>query len=105
MEPSLEFLPWVLEVQQGLERPPTLELGEQRKLEPWLELLTLELEVCQELELLLEPRLTEPRVWTRLEAQRQLEPWPELLPSELEVQLELELPPILERVVGRKLEL
>ena len=63
MEPSLEFLPLVLEVPQGLERPPTLELevqqelelpptlelGEQRKLEPWLELLTLELEACQEL--------------------------------------------------------
>ena len=71
----------------------------EQKLEPWLQLLPLELE------LLLEPPLVELRVWTRLEVQRKLEPWPELLLSELEVQLELELPPILERVVGRKLEL
>ena len=34
-----------------------------------------------------------------------MEPGLELLPLELEVQLELELPPILELVVGRKLEL
>ena len=32
LTPSLEFLPLVLEVQQGLERPPTLELEEPQEL-------------------------------------------------------------------------
>ena len=40
-----------LEVQQKLELPPTLELGVQQKMEPWVGLLPLELEVQQELEL------------------------------------------------------
>ena len=43
-----------LEVQQELELPPTLELGVQRKLELWLELRPVELEV-------LGPRLMELR--------------------------------------------
>ena len=50
MEPSLEFLPLVLEVQ--------LEL-EQRKLEPGLELLPVELEMQPELGLVLEVPLPE----------------------------------------------
>ena len=46
-------------MQQELEPPPILELVVERKLEPELELLPVELEVWQELELLLEPQLVE----------------------------------------------
>ena len=54
-----------LEVQQERELLPTLELGVQRKVEPWVGLLPLELEVQQELEL--PPTL-------ELEMQQKLEP-------------------------------
>ena len=53
------------EVQQKLQLLPTLELGVQRKMEPWVGLLPLELEVQQELEL--PPTL-------ELEVQQKLEP-------------------------------
>ena len=75
LEPSLEFLPLVLEVQ--------LEL-EQRKLEPGLELLPLELEVWQEL------------LPVELEMQPELGLVLEVPLPELDVGRELELLPVLE---------
>ena len=53
------------EVQQKLQMLPTLELGVQRKMEPWVGLPPLGLEVQQELEL--------PPTW-ELEVQQKLEP-------------------------------
>ena len=56
----------------------------ERKLELWLELRPLELEV-------LEPRLVELEVQQELEPEQKLEPWLELHPLELEVWRELDL--------------
>ena len=72
----------VLEVQ--------LEL-EQRKLEPGLELLPVELEMQPELELVLEVLLPELNVRMELELQQRLKLVLEMLPSELNVGMELEL--------------
>ena len=79
MEPSLEFLPLVLEVQ--------LEL-EQRKPEPGLELLPVELEMQPELGLVLEVPLSELNMGMELERLPGLELPREVLRCRMEVWLD-----------------